>query len=327
MLNPTLRRSLLLVAMVIASSLAQVRSLVAAELLVVDRLANSVYRYGTNGSFLGTLLTDSTNLNQPDGLVVSPDHSKLYVASSQNNVVVRYDYDYANGTATNATVFATAANGLQFPNSMKFSGDGSVLYVANLGGSGIAKLNLSGGNAGANISGGTSSGFSGLDYAPSGALLAGGFDGGTVAKSDAALTTMSDFVAPSASLQGAAGLLVDGNDLYVTGLFTGQLQKFNATTGAVDASFNVGGLAFPQQVLKAPDGNGLLVGILGVAAGAGNISRYSSNGAFLGVFAASGSGFTEATAFITVPEPSSYMLAACAVATVLFVARRRIGLR
>jgi len=327
MLNRTVSRWLVLLAVGFACSLAQLSSLVAEEVLVADRLTNSVYRYSASGSFLGPLLTDAINLNQPDGLAVSPDRSKLYVASSQNDQVVRYDYDYANGTATNGTVFATAANGLAFPNAMKFSADGSVLYVANLNGSGITKLNPAGGNAGPNFGGGSSVGFSGLDFAPGGELLAGGFDGGTVAKSNAGITAMADFVAPSALIQGAAGVLVKGNGLYVTGLFTGQLNRYDATTGALDAGFNVSGLTFPQGLLSAPDGNGLLVGILGFVNGTGNISRYATDGTFLGVFAASGSGFTEATSFITVPEPSTFALTGVALAALLVVARRQVRSR
>src|SRR5262245_60013709 len=42
----------------------------AAELLISDRTRNAVYRYGTGGNFLGTLLTDSVNLNAPSGLAL-----------------------------------------------------------------------------------------------------------------------------------------------------------------------------------------------------------------------------------------------------------------
>jgi hypothetical protein len=210
---------------------------------------------------------------------------------------------------------------------MQFSADGSTMYVANLGGAGITHLNAAGGNAGPNFGGGTSFAFSGLDVAPGGELVAGGFDGATVAKSNLAITAMADFIGPSPALTGAAGVLVDGNDLYVTGLFTGFVQKFNATTGALDAGFNVSGLAFPQDVMLAPEGGSLLVGILGLVNGTGNISRFGLDGAPLGVFASSNAdpddGFTEATAMITVPEPASVVLAAIGLVTLRFVVRRR----
>jgi hypothetical protein len=45
----------------------------AGELLVSDRTRNSVYRYSESGTFLGTLLTDNVNLNQPSGIQLSPE--------------------------------------------------------------------------------------------------------------------------------------------------------------------------------------------------------------------------------------------------------------
>src|SRR5688572_16568305 len=80
----------------------------AGEFLVSDRLSNSVYRYSDSGTLLGTLLTNNVNLNQPSGLQISPDNKKLYVTSSVNSRVVSYDYNFAAGTATNPSVFATA---------------------------------------------------------------------------------------------------------------------------------------------------------------------------------------------------------------------------
>lgn len=282
----------------------------ASEILIVDRLSNTVDRYSSTGQFLGTLISDNQNLNQPDGIVLSPDHTKLFVASSQNNEVVEYDYNYAAGTATNPSVFATAAQGLEFPSSMVFSPDGTKLYVANLGGDGVSQLNLNGTSAGPNITGGSSADFSGLAFTSSGQLIAGGFDGGSVAISDPSVSSFTDLISPNPSLQGLAGLLVNGNDLYVTGLFSSTFEKFNINTGQVDSSFSsAAGLAFPQGVILSPDGNSLLVGILGFSNGAGNISEYSFGGAFLGTFASPVSdpskGFVEATSMIVVTGPTA----------------------
>jgi DNA-binding beta-propeller fold protein YncE len=308
----------------------------AGEFLVSDRLTNSVYRYSDSGTFLGTLLTDNVNLNQPSGLQLSPDNKKLYVTSSQNNRVVRYDYNNAAGTATNPTVFATA--GLSFPNSILFSKDGSKMYVSNLGGSGVAQFNPDGTSAGPPINGLIAGGsifqYSGLAHAPTGELLVGGFQdfpagaAGAIAKSNAAVTSISDFIAPSPTLNGVGNLLVIGNDLYATAGFAGQVNKYNATTGAVAAGFNApSNLAFPASMVRAPDGNGILVGILGFSDGTGNISRFGFNGTPLGVFAQAnpGNGFTEPTGivYVNIPEPVTVGLLGIAILACGIVTSRR----
>src|SRR5918996_4001172 len=57
----------------------------AADLLVADRLSNSVYRYSESGALLGPVIYQSADLNQPTGIGMSPDFTELYVSSSQNN--------------------------------------------------------------------------------------------------------------------------------------------------------------------------------------------------------------------------------------------------
>lgn len=306
-----------------------------AALLVVDRLTNSVYRYSNSGSFLNKVLTDNVNVSAPSGITLSPDNSKLYITSSQNNRVVRYDYNAGAGTATNPTVFADQTDGLNFPNGVRFSPNGSKIYVSNLGGTGVAQFNGDGSSAGAplngNIGGGAFFQFAGMAFAPSGELLVSAFQNfpagnqGAVAKSNAAVTSLSDFVAPSAAINGASGLLVEGFNLYVAGLFSGNIQRFNVSTGVMDAAFDISGLAFPQDLIRAPDGNGFLAGILGFSNGTGNISRYDFSGTKLGTFALpGGGGFTEPTAFATVvPEPAAIDLMGLALAALGAAARQR----
>lgn len=288
----------------------------AGDLLVADRLSNSVYRYSAGGALLGTVLTDNANLNQPTGLALSLDLTKLYVASFQNSQVVAYDYNLAAGTASNPVVFAAGfADNLATPSSILFSRDGSTMYVSNLGGTGVARFHLDGSTAGPPLQFAAPENqslfqFSGLAFAPDGALLVGAFQdfpagtSGAIGRANAANTALTPLINPATYLNGASGLLVHGDDLYVAGLFAGNIQRFDVTTGAHDPAFSVADLAFPQGLLAAPDGNGLLVGILGVANGAGHIARYDFAGNLLGTFAANGSGgFTEATAFIAVPDP------------------------
>ncbi len=307
----------------------------AKEILIADRLSNNVFRYSTDGTYLGTLVEhDPLNpvLNQPTGIAVSPDMTKLYVSNFQTQSITQFDYDYAAGTATNPTVFATA--GLLAPSTIRFSQDGTKMLVSNLGGTGVAQFNLDGSSAGPAINGLVAGGsvfqFSGMAFAPNGDLLVGGFQdfpagtSGAVARSNNAITTLGDFIGPSSTINGASGLLVHGDDLYVVGMFSSNITRYNANTGAVDSGFGITDLAFPQDIMASPDGNGFLVGVLGYANGTGNILQYGFDGTLIGEFASSADGiFTEATAFTVVPEPSSVVLIGLGLAAVAVVARGR----
>jgi DNA-binding beta-propeller fold protein YncE len=283
----------------------------AADLLVVDRLSNSVYRYSAAGALLGTVIDDSADLNQPTGIGMSPDFEELYVSSSQNNRVMKYDYDAATGVASNPTIFADAAGGLEFPNDIRFSPDGSKVYVANLGG-GVSRFNDDGSSAGTKLAlpTGADAPASSMSFTSAGELLAGAFQdasgtGGGIAISNASVSAFPGFlVAPSAAINGATGLMIHDAYIYVSGLFSSNIRRFALSNGQMDASWGITGVAFPQDLAEAPDGNGFLAGILGTFNGTGNISRYAFDGTFLSTFAApSQNGFTEATAFVVVPTP------------------------
>jgi sugar lactone lactonase YvrE len=293
---------------------------VAVDVLVADRLSNSVYRYSESGALLGTVVTDNVNINQATGLALSPDLSQLYVSSFQNARVIRYDYNHAAGTASNPMIFAEGVTDhLASPNSILFSKDGSTIYVSNLGGSGVARFNLDGTSSGAPLMFPTPPPpdfqpffqFSGVAVAPTGELLVGAFQdfpagaNGKVGRWQAGGVNLVDFVNAAPSLNGASGLLVHGDHLYVTGMFASNIQRFNLADGQRDPSFVVSDLAFPSGLAEAPDGSGFLVGVLGFVDGQGRIARYDFQGNLLGTFASpGGGGFTEATAFIVVPERS-----------------------
>jgi sugar lactone lactonase YvrE len=316
------------------------------QLLVADRLSNSVYRYNASGQLLGTVLSDNVNLLGPSGIAVSPDQTKLFVTSSGNNRVVQYDYSVTTGAATNPVVFAAGAvNGIAFPSSVKFSQDGTKLYVSNLGGTGIKQYFLDGSSAGPTINGVIGGGayfqFTGMDFAPSGELIVGAFQdftgnpdpnaigtSGAVAKTTGGVAALADFIPPSPSLLGASGILVNGNDLYVSSMFAGLVQRYNATTGVVDPSFGISQLAFPQALIPNQGGSGFLTGILGYQNGTGYIAEYGFNGLPVGdgVFASpGGGGFTEATAlaWVAIPEPATCGMLTSALVALGFTMRRR----
>ena len=111
---------------------------------------------------------------EPNGMALSPDNTRLFVASRNNGRVVRYDY---NGTtATNPTVVINS--GLDVPASLLFSADGSRLYVSNLGSlfndASVGQFNPTGTSAGADLTGGAH-GRSGLAWSPGGQLLVSSF--------------------------------------------------------------------------------------------------------------------------------------------------------
>ncbi|HEX3600347.1 MAG TPA: SMP-30/gluconolactonase/LRE family protein [Lacipirellulaceae bacterium] len=277
----------------------------AADLLVVDRLSNSVYRYSAAGALLGTVVDHSADLNQPTGIGMSPDFKELFVSSSQNNLVMKYDYNAATGAATNPTIFADANDGLAFPNDIQFSPDGSKVYVANLGGGNVARFNVDGSSAGSPLAlpSGAGAEASSMAFASASELLVGSFADGGVAISNSEVSAFPGYlVAPSPAITGATGLMIHDNDLYVSGLFTSSIRRFALSNGQIDSSWGITGVGFPQDLAEAPDGNGFLAGILGFAAGGGGISRYSFDGTLLSTFAmTSQNGFTEATAFLVVP--------------------------
>ncbi|WP_442483681.1 SMP-30/gluconolactonase/LRE family protein [Aeoliella sp. SH292] len=299
------------------------------EVLVADRAdggSPNVYRYNSNGVLLGSVIADTTGLSLPTGLALSPDGTKLYVSSSGNNSVLQYDYNVATGTATNPSVFADAADGLSQPSTIKFSPDGNTIYVSNLEptqfAGGVSQFDLSGNPAGFPLFGGSIFSYSGLDFTAAGELVVGGFANanfeGGVLKSNGSLTGLNDLVAPTTTIAGAAGVAVDGDDVYVTGLFAGTIMKYDVNSGVQDFTFGVftpnpADNPFFQGIAIAPEGNSLLVGILGqgnMGPLPSSIARYGFDGSFLGTFAAAGGGgFGEATAFITIiPEPASVVL-------------------
>jgi hypothetical protein len=282
------------------------------EVLVADRLTDRILRYSASGSFLGVLLEDSTNLDEPNGMALSPDGTQLYVASRQNNSVVRYDYDGASATNPEVVI----SSGISVPASLLFSQDGTKLYVSNLGvafdGATVAQFNLDGTSAGPDLTGGEATGRTGLAFGPDGALLVGTIGDQTTFESkilrySEANQQFETFIGPTQALMGGGNIVVDGNGVYAAAGFAGGVFKFDYATAQFAQDFApITGLEFPASLSLAPDGNSLLVGILGFADGAGRIDRYSLQGALIETFANNSNenpelGFREATGLLVVP--------------------------
>jgi hypothetical protein len=231
------------------------------------------------------------------------------------------------------------------------------MFVSNLGpfsplpsGTTVAQLTPNGASAGPDLTGGPAVGRSGLAFNPAGDLLVSSFslfgDGG-VLRLNSGTNQFVPLVTERPELRGAGNILVVGNDLYVAAGGGGRVGKFNATTGAIISSFGTDGyipnLAFPASLALGPNGNSLLVGVLGATNGDSRVDEYDFNGNLLRVWAtnthslnfpggdaqppvANAFGFSEPTGivFSTIPEPSSLLLAISIVATVAGVSTRGV---
>lgn len=315
----------------------------AGEYLIADRMSNRVLRYSEGGDFLGVLINDPINLNEPAGITISPDSSKIYVTSRLNSAVVEYNYTGNSASFSQSITAATATpSTIDAPASVLFTPDASKFYVSNLGAfansTAVAQLNADGTSAGADLGGGPGNGRSGLAYTPSGDLLASSYGfapTGGVLRYDSVAGSFVDFIPQSANLRGAANLLVDGDDLYVVAGFGGRVGKYDANTGAIDSGFGTGGfitgLAFPASIALSPSGDSLLVGILGATNGSGRIDEYDLSGNYIDLWADNSNlnpsqGFREATgiAYSTIiPEPAAGLLGVLGFALFGLVARGR----
>jgi hypothetical protein len=329
-----------------------------AYVLVGDRLTNRILKYSNGGAFLGVVVDDDANLGSGSGnnigisaVTLSPDLTHLYVGTLDSKVV-RYDF---NGTlATNPAVYVSnGASTISGPGGLLMSPNGNTLYVANRGPfanlTTVAQLDPNGVSAGANLTGGPTTGRTGLAYDPNGTLLVGAFGsnfsptgapGGGVLKFDSGSNAFVDLIPQNTALAGTSSLLVNGNDLYVVAsvsnnFFQGVVGKFNATTGAIDGAFGAGGyvtpqVTFPASITASADGSGFLLGMLNAAVnGGGRVDRYGFNGTQLGVWASPVSmanealGFREATTLLTVvPEPATLAGAFVAFVALGGIARR-----
>lgn len=259
---------------------------------------NSVLKYdGITGAFLGVFVhAGSGGLDNPQNLIFGPD-GNVYVSSWNNATVLRYDGN--TGAFIDAFV-PSGSGGLSNPDQLAFGPDGS-LYVSDRFSASIFRYN---GTTGAfidiPISDERLEGFVGFTFGPDGKIYANEYNGHfDVLRCDPDTHTCTVF-ASGHSLVSASGITFgpDGN-LYVSGINSGNVVRYDGTTGAFIDVFvpaGRGGLTRGADYLTfGPDGN-LYVD----SQATHNTLRYNgTTGAFLDDFAVvSGLGTPKGLAFV-----------------------------
>lgn len=289
----------LLLACVVAASVTA-RASVTPDLLVSSRFSNQVLRYdGQTGAFRG-VFASGNGLANPNGIAYGPD-GHLYVGLGDVGVVKRF---HGQTGAFLGDVVTGGTGGLIGCRAIRFGPDGH-LYVNNGAGNNVLRYNgTTGAFLGVAASHPSMVGPVGLTFGPSGNMYVG-----------AALSNGVYEFAPSGALvrvlttgtahRQATGVRFDAAGvLYSAQSVTNEVITYDAASGSFSGVF-IGpgaGLAVPIDLIFTPEGD-LLVGSFTT----NSVSRYSSTGAFLGVFITSGSGGLSGTHnFAYMPAPSAF---------------------
>ena len=259
-----------------------------ADILVTSQTApteNTILRYSGTGSFVGTFASGH-GLADPLGMAYGPD-GNLYVASGQNNLVLRFE----GNTGTFIGVFASG-NGLEGPINLTFGPDGN-LYVSS-GYDHILRFNgTTGAFIDAFVSGGRLAFPRGLTFGPDGNLYVVNYNLGEVLRYNGTTGAFMDAFVPA----GLGGLYTpddlafgpDGN-LYVSGGVFGSVgvRRYDGLTGAFINLF----AAFPDNTYPidlafGPDQNLYVVSQGGIF----SVMRFDGHtGSFIDYFVTDGSG-------------------------------------
>lgn len=180
----------------------------------------------------------------------------LYVVSEETSQILKYRND------TLAYVGEFAATGPIGPTGMVFGTDGKV-YVAGYRTQDVKRFSATGAAEGpifAARAGGLGGPDNGLSFGPDGILYVPGYDTHNVVKWDPRTGTASEALVPrSGGIRNTRGLLrtKDGTGFYVTAEGSGQLLRWNLSTGELVQLRS--GLSRPTGIEHAPDGTLLVV--------------------------------------------------------------------
>jgi len=283
-----------------------------------------IYEYdATTGAFIAKFGTTDTF---PLGAAFGPSGS-LFVSDSNTDSVLRFD-----GTSS------TFASSLDNAAGVAFGTNGNLFVVSSSSPGLLTELN---GTTGAVVTtsdaGGILADPEGVTRGPDGNIYVAGGDGNNVLKFNGSTGAfIGTFVtAGSGGLQSARGVAFgpDGN-LFVTSFGTNQVLEYNGTTGAFIGVFASGtgacsGLSLPRDLTFGPNNN-LFVS----SYGSGDVFEFNgSTGACVSDFVPAGTGGLGSPTFVvfgqltggssSVPEPSSLALAACGLAVLAAMRRKR----
>jgi sugar lactone lactonase YvrE len=244
----------------------------------------------------------SANLSHPKGLAFDSS-GNLYAANYSGSTISKFNA--SGGYVSNIN------SNLSFPFGLAFDNSGN-LYAANNGDDTISKFNSSGAyisNITTNLNGPY-----GLAFDSSGNLYAPNIDN-TISKFNSSGAYISNI---TTNLSGTFALAFDSSDnLYASNYYNSTISKFNPSgtfLSQINSNLNAPiGLAFDSSgnLYAANDGNS-------------TISKFDSSGTFLTSWSTGGTGSPVFLAFkpVSVPEPSTYALAAIATGVMAAIARR-----
>ncbi|HVT11399.1 MAG TPA: PEP-CTERM sorting domain-containing protein [Fimbriimonadaceae bacterium] len=227
------------------------------KVYVCSETGNSVLKFDQTGTALGTFA--NTHMNNPTGILFTPD-GKALVDNFTTNNVVRF-----SSAGTYETDFVPAGSGgLNGPDIGMVYGPDHNLYVASWGSNKVLKFDAA---TGAYL-GDFVTGIGhprGLTFWNS-HLLVSSENGNLVNEYNAATGAFESILvsAGSGGLNGAAGMAVVGNDLYVASWRNGSVLKYAASNGAFEGVF-AGGLGSPVTLQVVPEPAGLVPILAGAA--------------------------------------------------------------
>jgi YVTN family beta-propeller protein len=194
-----------------------------------------------------TVVATVTVGTKPDGVVVSPDGSRVYVPNNGSDSVSVIN-------TLNNTVVDTVT-GLSGPLGVAVSPDGSRVYVSNYTGGSVSVINTSNNTVVATVTVGTKP--SAVAVSSDGSrVYVSNRDGNSVSVID---TSNNTVVATVTGVPSPVGVAVgpDGSRVYVPSLFGGSVSVIDTSNNTVVATVTVG--SFPLDVAVSPDGSRVYV--------------------------------------------------------------------